>query len=49
MEFINFFHIFTPMSKKEIENISNRIIEAISETTNDYDAKDEIKKILKEL
>ena len=37
------------MSKKEIENISNKIIEAINETTNDYDAKDEIKKILKEL
>ena len=37
------------MSKKEIENISNKIIEAIKETTNDYDAKDEIKKILKEL
>ena len=37
------------MSKKEIENISNKIIEAINETTNDYDAKDQIKKILKEL
>ena len=37
------------MSKKEIENISNKIIEAINETTNDYDTKDQIKKILKEL
>ncbi len=37
------------MSKKEIEVISTKIIEAISETTNDYDAKDQIKKILKEI
>jgi len=34
------------MSKKEINNLSDRIVEAINNTTNDYDARDEVIKIL---
>jgi|TARA_B110000285_G_scaffold210184_1_gene251829 hypothetical protein len=34
------------MSKKEITNLSDRIVEAINNTTNDYDAKEEVIKIL---
>ena len=33
------------MSKKEITNLSDRIVEAINNTTNDYDAKEEVIKI----
>ena len=34
------------MSKKEITNLSECIVEAINNTTNDYDAKEEVIKIL---
>jgi|TARA_R110002153_G_scaffold211372_1_gene364021 hypothetical protein len=34
------------MSKKEITNLSDQIVEAINNTTNDYDAKEEVIKIL---
>ena len=34
------------MSKKEITNLSDRIVEAINNTTNDYDAREEVIKIL---
>jgi len=35
------------MSKEEIESISKRIVEAINKTTNDYDALDQVRNILK--
>lgn len=35
------------MSKKEIESISKKIVKAINKTTNDYDALDQVKNILK--
>ena len=35
------------MSKKEINNLSDRIVAAINNTTNDYDAREEVIKILK--
>ena len=34
------------MSKKEITNLSDQIVEAINNTTNDYDAREEVIKIL---
>ena len=34
------------MSKKEITNLSDRIVEAINNTTNDYDAKEKVSEIL---
>ena len=34
------------MSKKEINNLSDRIVAAINNTTNDYDAREEVIKIL---
>ena len=34
------------MSKKEITNLSECIVDAINNTTNDYDARDEVIKIL---
>ena len=35
------------MSKEEIESISKRIVEEINKTTNDYDALDQVRNILK--
>ncbi len=35
------------MSKKEIEILSKQIVVAINKTTNDYDALDQVKNILK--
>ena len=37
------------MDKEEIEILSKQIVEAINTTTNDYDALDQVKNILKEL
>jgi hypothetical protein len=37
------------MSKKEITNLSDQIVEAINNTTNDYDAKEEVIKILSKI
>lgn len=35
------------MNEKEIESLSKQIIEAINTTTNDYDALDKVKNILR--
>jgi len=35
------------MSKEEIENLSKQIVEAINTTTNNYDALDQVRNILK--
>jgi len=35
------------MSKKEIEILSKQIVAAINKTTNDYDALDQVRNILK--